>query len=131
MTIETLGVIVALVVVVQIIWIIWFTEAIADMRRFLRDIRHNSNATAFYIERLEGGEFAALNRSRKTRCGECGASAFFDDRRPVVYVRRHGVPAHLCLECTEKEHRAALRPWDRDRETAAVADLCEEAGIKQ
>ena len=134
MTLETLGVIVVLIAVGQIIWIIWFTTAIADMQRSLRDIRHNSNATAFHIERLESSEFAALNSHREScrSCGECEASAFgVFECRPVAYVRRHGVPIHLCLQCAEKEHRTALRPWDRERETAAVADLCEEAGVKQ
>ena len=133
MTLETLGTIVVLAVVVQIIWIIWFTTAIAEMRRSLRDLRHNSNATAFHIERLESADFAVLNSRRESckSCGECEASAFdLSQRRPVAYVRRHGVPAHLCLQCAEKEHRTALRPWDRDRETAAVADLCKEADIE-
>ena len=134
MTLEVLGTIVVLAVVVQIIWIIWFTTAIAEMQRSLRDIRHNSNATAFHIERLESGEFAAVNSPLQTyrSCGVCGARAADELKpRPVAYVRRHGVPAHLCIQCAEKEHRAALRPWDRDSETAAVDELCDEAGIKQ
>lgn len=130
MTIETLGMVVVLAVVVQIVWIIWFTQAVAEMRRCLRDLRHNSNATAFFIKRLDRHDFAVANaRERFKSCGDCGANAL--GIAPVAYIRRHGVPAHLCIECAEKEHRTALRQWDNEKEKAAVAELRAEAASKQ
>ena len=128
--VERLHTILIVAAVVQTIWIIWFTTAIASMRRSLQDIRHNSNATAFQIERLDRGEFAAINdRGRPARCGECRTNTTDEHPRPVAYVRRHGIPAHLCLDCVDREHRVALRPWNREKEIAAVAELTAEAGI--
>lgn len=130
--VERLQIILIVAAVVQTIWIIWFTTAIASMRRSLQDIRHNSNATAFKIERLDRGEFSTANDPKAflKACGACGNSAVSAwEPRPVAYLRHHGGPTYLCLDCAEKEHRTALRPWDSEKEKAAVAELRAEAGI--
>lgn len=138
MTLDNLMTIVIVAIVAQAIWIIWFTTAIASMQRSLQEIRHNSNATAFKIERLDSHEFAALNRTMAatrngllaaTCCGRCGRDRYSKPAKPVAYLRRHGVPVRLCIDCAEKEHRAALRPWDSEEERAAVAELTAEAEI--
>lgn len=131
-TVERLQIILIVAAVVQTIWIIWFTTAIAGMRRSLRDIRNNSNATAFDIERVGRDDFAALNSGATLReCGQCLTSAIHG-RIPkcvVAYVRRHGEPTYLCLHCAEKNHRSLWKPWDSEKENAAVAELCVEAGF--
>ncbi len=132
MTLDNLMTIVIVAIVAQAIWIIWFSTAIADMQRSLQYLRHNSNATAFRIERLDGHEFSAANDPEASlkACGRCGRSAVNQwGSHPVAYLRHHGGPAYLCLGCAEKEHRTALRPWDSEEEKAAVAALCAEAGI--
>lgn len=136
MSLDNLMTIVIVAIVAQAIWIIWFTTAISDMQKSLRELRHNSNLAAFDIERLDRGEFAALNRPMAvtpggpmavTLCGGCGRGPYTKPARPVAYLRRHGAPVHLCLDCAGKEYRNARRPWDHDRESAAVAELAAAA----
>lgn len=140
MTLDNLVTIVIVAVIVQIIWIIWFTTAIAEMRQCLRELRHNSNAMAFKIERLDSSTFAVLNRAMAsthrgpmpaTLCAGCGKGRYTKPARPVAYFRRHGVPAHLCLDCVGRAYRDAGRPWDHDREEAAVAELTAEASANE
>lgn len=135
MTFETLGNLVIAIAVVQVAWLIWFTISIAEMRRSLRTLSHHSTAREFRIERLNQEQFRLLNAPTPTKCGGCNyalgdlASEQEQRARAVAYVRRHGVPARLCIECTEKEHRDALREWDRETEEAAVTKLLAESGI--
>lgn len=133
MTLDNFITIVVVAIIVQAIWIIWFTTAIADMQRSLQYLRQNASATAFDIERMGSGEFAAINDHKEANpCGQCWTSVSRGfDPRPVAYLRRHDGPRYLCIECAEKEHRKALQPWDSEKEKAAVVALCAEAGIDQ
>lgn len=129
MMLETLLAILIFAAILNIAWFIWLTIAIKDIRMSLRQIRFNSNASMFRIDRMSSDEFTAKNEGWGTSCGICELSA--GAGRPVAYVRRHGEPIRICLECAEKEHRDALREWDREAEEAAVEKLCAEAGVRK
>lgn len=135
MNFETLVNLVIAIAVVQIGWLVWFTISITEMRRSLRTLSHHAITREFRIERVDQEQFRLLNAPTPTMCGGC--SRVPDDWvsekeqvvRAVAYLRRHGIPARLCLECAEKEHRDVLREWDREAEEAAVAKLLAESGI--